>query len=71
MGSKNISITEEAYDRLQAHKRDDESFTDVILRLTDDERDIMSGFGAWKGTDKADHAREVREQLNAELESNR
>lgn len=71
MGSKNISITEEAYNRLKAHKRDDESFTDVIVRLTDDERDVMSGFGAWSDTDKGDHAREAREQLNADLEDGR
>jgi len=71
MGSKNISITEEAYNRLKAHKREGESFTDVIVRLTEDERDIMSGFGAWSGTKKGDYARKAREQLNADLEDGR
>ena len=34
MGTKNISISEEAYSRLAAEKRETESFTDVINRLT-------------------------------------
>ena len=35
MATKTISITREAYDRLCARKGRDESFTDVILRLTE------------------------------------
>ena len=35
MARKAISITREAYDRLRARKGRDESFTDVILRLTE------------------------------------
>lgn len=46
MGTKSLTITEEAYDRLKAHKRADESFTDTILRLTRGDRDVMKGFGA-------------------------
>lgn len=42
MGSKTISITENAYHRLRARKRRGESFTDVILRLT--ERRPLSEF---------------------------
>lgn len=42
MGSKTISITEEAYRRLRARKQRGESFTDVILRLT--ERRPLSEF---------------------------
>lgn len=67
MGSRNISITDEAYERLEARKREGESFTDVIIRVTDDDRDFTSGFGAWEGTDKADRARQVREELNEGL----
>lgn len=51
MGSKRISISEEAYRRLLAHRREDESLSDVLLRLTDDERDVMSGFGAMRDVD--------------------
>lgn len=46
MGTKSITVTEEAYERLRAHKREDESFTETILRLTGRERDVMAGFGA-------------------------
>ncbi|MHB8702401.1 MAG: antitoxin VapB family protein [Nitrososphaerales archaeon] len=35
MGTKNISISEEAYSRLAARKMPKESFTDVINRLTE------------------------------------
>ena len=31
--SKSIRLSTEAYDRLEAHKADDETFSDVILRL--------------------------------------
>lgn len=34
MGTKTISVTEAAYQRLAQEKRRGESFTDVILRLT-------------------------------------
>jgi predicted CopG family antitoxin len=51
MGTKTLTITEEAYDRLKAHKRSDESFTDTILRLADSDRDRMRGFGAMRDVD--------------------
>jgi len=35
MASKNITITEDAYDRLKALKREDESFSDLVTRLTE------------------------------------
>lgn len=31
--SKSIRLSEEAYERLAAHKQDDETFSDVVLRL--------------------------------------
>lgn len=34
MGTKNISISEEAYERLAALKKPNESFTEVVNRLT-------------------------------------
>jgi len=47
MPTKTISIKEEAYERLSARKRDDESFSDVILRLTkDDPNDFSNLIGA-------------------------
>jgi predicted CopG family antitoxin len=35
VASKELTLTESAYERLQALKRDDESFSEVIERLTE------------------------------------
>lgn len=40
MATKTISITEDAYERLKVRKEKNESFTDVINRVTG-KRDIM------------------------------
>lgn len=34
MGTKTIGLDDEAYERLRAHKREDESFSDTVKRLT-------------------------------------
>lgn len=34
MGTKTISLSEDAYERLKAEKRENESFSDVVRRLT-------------------------------------
>lgn len=68
MGTKSLTITEEAYDRLREHKREDESFTDTILRLTGGERDLMRGFGAMADVDGFRAAVEdTSEELDADL----
>lgn len=64
MGTKSLTITEDAYDRLKAHKREGESFTDVIVRLTGSERDVMKGFGAWAD----DGLGEAVDETNADLD---
>lgn len=51
MGTTTISLKDEAYRRLREAKRDDESFSDVMIRLTDsakiDERieELEGGLG--------------------------
>ena len=68
MATKTITVREEAYERLQAMKRDDDSFSDLLLRLTNAEEDVMAGFGALAGEDFADAVGEAREQLDEDFE---
>ncbi len=68
MGTKTIRVSETAYERLAARKRADESFSDVIERLTDDDLDIYAGFGAWEGTDRAASAQDASEKLSEGIE---
>ena len=44
MATKTISITEEAYERLKAVKSDNESFSDIINKITK-KTDIRKFFG--------------------------
>lgn len=63
-----IRISEEAKARLERLKREDESFTDVVLRLTTSETDPMHGFGAMADVDGFREAVEgTRERLDADL----
>ena len=48
MPSKTITITLEAYERLKKEKKNGESFSDVILRLTGKKRDLLEFAGRWK-----------------------
>ena len=52
MASRNISITDEAYDALSKQKRKDESFTEVIIRLTRSTSKLADSFGTWQMGDK-------------------
>ncbi|SEH40664.1 Predicted antitoxin, CopG family [Halopenitus malekzadehii] len=67
MATKTITVTEEAYERLREMKRDDESFTDVLLRVTGDERDVMKGFGAWKGAGLRDAVDDASDELDEDF----
>lgn len=68
MGTKSLTITEEAYERLKEHKREGESFTDTVLRLTGEDRDVMKGFGAMADVDGFREAVEdTRDELDADL----
>lgn len=68
MGSKTISITDDAYDRLKSLQYPDESFTETILRVTDHERDFRAGFGVMSDVDGFREAAEkAHERLDADL----
>lgn len=72
MASKTISLREDAYERLAAQKREGESFTEVVLRMTADEpRDFSNLVGtdlavSWEEVESArerSEADERREEL--------
>lgn len=68
MGTKSLTITDEAYSQLREYKREDESFTETILRLTGSNRDIMKGFGVMKDVDGFREAVDAgRDDLDADL----
>ncbi|MFC6941331.1 antitoxin VapB family protein [Salinirubellus sp. GCM10025818] len=69
--SKNVRLSEEAYERLAPHERDDETFSDVVFRLAD-KRSLLELTGVL--TDERADAPEAaveerRERRNEELES--
>lgn len=67
----NIRLSEDAYERLAAHKREDETFSDVVLRLTS-ERSLLELAGILSGEEAGalrDAVAERRESRNDELEN--
>ena len=51
MTSKNISIKEDVYNELLKIKKDDESFSDLFMRLLKFQRkQLEQSFGSWKIT---------------------
>lgn len=68
MATKSLTITDEAYEQLKAHKREGESFTDTILRLTESDLDVMKGFGAMRDVEGFREAvTATRDELDADL----
>lgn len=57
MGSKNISLPEDVYEKLREERRADESFGEAIDRLLG-RRDLAEFWGAWDDETAAD-AREA------------
>lgn len=56
MATKTISITEKAYEALLREKKNKESFTDTILRVTKKSAKIADCFGTWKMSDEEEEA---------------
>ncbi len=61
MGTKTISITDEAYAALMREKMDKESFTETIIRVTKKAGKIADCFGTWKMTDEEEAV--IRDEL--------
>lgn len=53
-GHKTLTISEEAYRRLAEIKQNNESFTDVIIRLTERRIHLSKHSGAWKDVDDSE-----------------
>jgi predicted CopG family antitoxin len=67
-GNGDPTVREEGYERLRAMKRDDESFSDLLLRLTGAEHDVMAGVGALTDEAFAETVDEAREELDEGFE---
>jgi predicted CopG family antitoxin len=65
MGSKNISIPEDVYEKLREERRPDESFGEAIDRLLG-RRQLSEFWGAWD----ADTTERTREVIEAGRERN-
>jgi len=64
MGTKTITITEDAYKKLKVEKLEGESFSEVINRITDKGRkDLMEFAGVWKDFDVEEIIKEGREKF--------
>jgi len=60
MGTKTIGLRDDVYERLKARKREDESFTDLVNRLLDEEQtDWRERFG----TLDAEEAEELEQAI--------
>ena len=70
MGTTTISLKDEAYDRLREAKREEESFSDVVLRLTESPtteeavEDLAGGLGTEFAQEVAESSGEVRDSLD-------
>ena len=66
MGTNTISLDEEAYERLRAEKRDGESFSDTIKRLTHEvSADWRHSIGTYSGEQAEAFAEAVRKSREA------
>lgn len=61
MGTKTISILDEAYEALKMEKESNESFSEVILKLTGRRGRISDSLGKWKMSEK--EAKELEKEI--------
>lgn len=69
MGTKSVRLEESVYERIKAHKQEEESFSEVIDRLTS-EYSLLDFAGGYSET-AADRHRELLEQSETAGETDR
>ena len=57
-----IRVSDTVKRELDRRRREGESFNDVLERMLEDDRDLLAGFGAFKGTDRGEAMREVHDR---------
>ena len=67
MGTTTIRIRDEVYEELDSLKRPDESFSDLLERLTDRSAQFERGFGALADVDFEAGLEDLDERFDASL----
>ena len=70
MGTRTLTVTEEAYERLASIKKEGESFSEVINRMTG-RRDIMDFFGVLSEDAAVELERNIKESRKKHREKRR
>ncbi|WP_101298206.1 antitoxin VapB family protein [Halegenticoccus soli] len=71
MATKTITIREDVYERLASEKREGESFSDLLERLTKTEADPLESAGAWEGTTFGETRDEWRKKFDRDAKERR
>lgn len=69
MGTRSVRLDEDVYERIKAHKREGETFSEAIDRLTS-EYSLLDFVGGYSAED-ADRHRELLEQADEQAEADR
>jgi predicted CopG family antitoxin len=71
MGTKTISLADDEYERLKRHKREGESFSDVVRRLTGDDFSLRDYYGVLDDDTGKELDRIIEERREARSDTHR
>lgn len=71
MATDHIRISDEAKERLEARKREGESFTDVIIRITDRDADVRRFIGKYENVDLETGVENMKERMDRDFREKR